>query len=265
MAKVEVERRDAVTVVSLNRPEVHNAIDSEAAALLHSAFVEFAGNDDARVLVVTGRGGQAFSSGADLKDGPNLFTNREDPTCGPLQFSGLDPGKPVIAAIEGYCFAGGLELAAWCDFRIGGRSSEFGVLNRRWGIPLVDGGTQRLARIVGLGNALWLIETGVRIDVEHALRIGLVQDVTPDGEALKWALDLAERIATYPQSSLRADRSSTMAGLSLPLPEGLVLEERAGIPTLGDPDLAEGLSRFSGGDRPEAPTPASEHESSGET
>jgi enoyl-CoA hydratase len=257
VAKVEVERRDAVTIVSLDRPEVHNAIDSEAAALLHSAFVEFAGDDDARVLVVTGRGGRAFSSGADLKDGPDLFTNREDPTCGPLQFSGLDPGKPVIAAIEGYCFAGGLELAAWCDFRIAGRSSEFGVLNRRWGIPLVDGGTQRLARIVGLGNALWLIETGVRIDVDHALRIGLVQDVTPDGEALKWSLDLAKRIAAYPQSSLRADRSSTIAGLSLALDEGLALEERSGIPTLSDPELAEGLSGYASGNRPEPPIPSS--------
>jgi enoyl-CoA hydratase len=258
MAKVEVARRDAVTVVSLNRPEVHNAIDSETAALLHEAFVGFAGDDEARVLVVTGRGGQAFSSGADLKDGPNLFTNREDPTCGPLQFSGLDPGKPVIAAIEGYCFAGGLELAAWCDFRIAARSSEFGVLNRRWGIPLVDGGTQRLARIVGLGNALWLIETGVRIDVDHALRIGLVQDVTPDGEALKWALDLAERITAYPQASLRADRSSTLEGLTLPITDGLALEERQGIPTLNDPDLAEGLSRYASGDRPDPPTPVSD-------
>jgi enoyl-CoA hydratase len=133
VANVEVERRGPVTIVWVNRPEVHNAIDAETARLLHAALVA-AGDDEAvRVLVVSGRGGRAFSSGADLTDGARLFEGREDPASGPLQFFGLDPGKPSIAAIEGYCFAGGLELACWCDFRIAGGTAEFGVLNRRWG------------------------------------------------------------------------------------------------------------------------------------
>jgi len=256
MGKIEIERREAVTVVWLNRPEVHNAIDSETARLLHAAFVEFEEDAHARALVVAGRGEIAFSSGADLSHGPNLFSQREDSASGPLQFSGLDPGKPSIAAVEGYCFAGGLELACWCDFRIAGDTAEFGVLNRRWGIPLVDGGTQRLPRIVGLGNALWLIETGMRIGAGRAREIGLVQEVVPAGGAVHRALELAERVAGYPGASLIADRASAIAAAGVHLEEGLALEERGGIPTLSDPELARGLQRYASGDRPEPPRPA---------
>jgi enoyl-CoA hydratase len=168
VATVDVERRGPVALVWLNRTEMRNAIDAETAKLLHDAFTQLAGDDEVRVLVVAGRGGQSFSSGADLRDGGRLFAEREDPTSGPLQFSGVDVGKPTIAAVEGFCLAGGLELACWCDFRIAGEGSQFGVVNRRWGIPLVDGGTQRLPRIVGLGTALWLIETGVQIDAARS-------------------------------------------------------------------------------------------------
>jgi enoyl-CoA hydratase/carnithine racemase len=256
MDRVEVERRGRVTIVWVNRPEVHNAIDAATARLLRTALVRFGADEDARVLVVSGRGGRAFSSGADLTDGANLFAGREDPASGPLQFSGLDPGKPSIAAIEGYCFAGGLELACWCDFRVAGDTAEFGVINRRWGIPLVDGGTQRLPRVVGLSNALWMIETGVRIDARRAREIGLVQEVVPAGGALERALELADRVAEYPQASLMADREATLAAHGVPLDRGLALEGELGIHTLSDPELARGLDRYASGDRPEPPRPA---------
>jgi enoyl-CoA hydratase/carnithine racemase len=255
MAKVEVERKGPVVVVWLNRPQVHNAIDAETAQLLHQAVVRVRDDDDARALVVSGRGGKAFSAGADLRDGPRLFADREDPTSGPLQFSGLDPGKPTIAAVEGFCLAGGLELACWCDFRIAGQGAEFGVVNRRWGIPLVDGGTQRLPRIVGIGTALWLAETGVQIDVRRAREIGLVQEVVPAGQALDRAIELAERIVGYPQAGLIADRASILAAPGVPLESGLQLEESRGDPTLSDPELARGLERYASGDRPQPPRP----------
>ncbi|SRR6266511_23242 len=254
MAKVEIERRGAVTVVTVNRPEVHNAIDGETGGLLRDAIRSFAHDTDARVLILTGAGDRAFCTGADLKDVGGLAN--PPPAEGPLRFSRLDPGKPTIAAVEGYCFAGGLELAAWCDFRIAGGSAEFGVLNRRWGIPLVDGGTQRLPRIVGLANALWLIETGMRIDAARARAIGLVQEVVPAGQSMARALELAERMSAYPQASLRADRASSIAALGGSLADGLAGEERLGLASLADPEIGEALARYASGDRPEPPVPA---------
>ena len=256
MLKVEVEREGPVGVVWLNRPEVHNAIDAETASLLHAAFTDLRDDDDARAVVVGGRGGKAFSSGADLRDGAALFADRADPDCGPLQFSGLELGKPTLAAVEGFCLAGGLELACWCDFRIAGDGAEFGVVNRRWGIPLVDGGTQRLPRIVGLGAALWLVETGIQIDARRAREIGLVQEVVPAGRAADRALELAERVAAYPRASLVADRSSVLAAQGLPMEQGLALEAERGFPTLADPELARGLERYASGDRPPPPRAA---------
>jgi enoyl-CoA hydratase len=255
MAKVEVERRDRVTVVRLNRPEVHNAIDAETSGLLHEAIEAFAADEEARVLVVTGAGGRSFCSGADLLDGPGLFAaaTSGDELREPLGFASLDPGKPTVAAIEGHCLAGGLELACWCDWRVVGETAQFGILNRRWGIPLVDGGTQRLPRIVGLGNALYLIETGVRIGARRALAMGLVQEVVPDGTALDRAVDLAAHLADYPQSSLRADRSSALTAQGQPLAAGLDGEVAGSLPTLNDPELAAGLERFASGDRPSPP------------
>ena len=256
MPTVEVEARGRVTVVWLDRPEVHNAINGEVAAGLEEAIRRFASDEDARVLIVAGRGGRAFSSGADLLDGPGLFEGRASGFQEPLRFASLDPGKPTIAAIEGHCLAGGMELACWCDFRIAGESAQFGVVNRRWGVPLVDGGTQRLPRIVGLSNALWMIETGVRFGAGRAREIGLVQEVVPDGSALDRALELAERIAAYPWASLVADRASALEAQGLPLHEGLALELAQGMPTLGDVELAAGLQRFASNDRPPPPEPA---------
>lgn len=256
MAKVEVQRRKAVTLLTMNRPEVHNAVDAETAGLLSEAIAGFAADDEARVLVVTGAGGRAFSSGADLKDVQGLMARQDSGRIGPLGFSGLDPGKPTIASIEGYCFGGGTELACWCDLRIAGETAQFGAINRRVGVPWVDGGTQRLPRIVGQGNALYLIETGVRIDAQRALAMGLVQEVVDAGRALDRALELAGAIAEYPQVSLHSDRSAVLASLGLRLPEGLAYEAEVGTPSALHDELAEGAKRFARGEVGDAPPSA---------
>lgn len=238
---VRIEQRDAVVVVTIDRPEVHNCVDTDTASALEDAVRTFDADEAQRVLVLTGAGGRSFCSGADLKHPPRF---RE---AGPMGISRLEPSKPTIGAIAGYCYAGGLELACWCDFRIADETSTFGVLNRRWGVPLIDGGTQRLPRIVGLGNALYLIETGVRVDASAALRMGLVQEVVPAGAALDRALELATRIADYPQSSMRADRTSAIAL------DGIEAERLRGEPTVATDEMAKGLERFRSGDRPEPP------------
>jgi enoyl-CoA hydratase len=231
----------AVTVVTIDRPEVHNCVDTETATLLENAVRAFDADDDQRVLILTGAGGKSFCSGADLKHPPRFRH------AGPMGISRLEVSKPTIAAINGYCFAGGLELACWCDFRISDDTSAFGVLNRRWGVPLIDGGTQRLPKIVGLGNALYLIETGVRIDAKTALRMGLVQEVVATGTAVDRARELAGRIAEYPQLSLRADREGAIKL------DGIDAEAKRGEATVGDLDMVAGLQRFASGDRPAPP------------
>jgi len=255
MPKLLVERRGPATVLTIDRPEVHNCIDGETAVGIARAVTGFTDDPDARVLIVTGAGTASFSSGADLKHAHELWAHGSFHEAGPLGFARLDPGKPTIAAVNGYCFAGGMELAAWCDFRVAAANAEFGVLNRRWGVPFVDGGTQHLTKIVGLGNALYLIESGVRIDARAAREIGFVQEIVPEGHALPRALELAERIAEYPQASLRADRRASRASFGLPLGEGLLFEREHGMVTLGEPEMADALERFATGDRPEPPRP----------
>ena len=179
-SKVVSERRGRTLLVSINRPEVRNCVDAEAAQLLFEAVETFRADDSLEVLVLTGASETAFCSGADLKDTGGLVARPGARESGPMGISRIiDIDKPTIAAVNGYCLAGGLELACWCDFRIAAENAEFGVLNRRWGVPLIDGGTQRLPRIVGLGNALYLIETAALIEAGHALRMGLVQEVVP--------------------------------------------------------------------------------------
>lgn len=255
MEKLTCEQRGAVTVVTLNRPEVHNCVDSETAVALAEAIDAFAADDGAHVLVVTGAGDHAFCAGADLKNVDGLLDHPHAERAGPMGFAHLDPAKPTVAAVNGYCFAGGMELACWCDFRIAAENAEFGALNRRWGVPFLDGGTQRFPRIVGQGNALWLLETGIRIDAARALAIGLVQEVVPPGGALPRALELAAHMAAYPQASLRADRAAALATFGLGLDEGLYLESGRGRPTVREPEMLEGLARFASGPRPEAPRP----------
>jgi enoyl-CoA hydratase len=256
MSKVKTERKGRSFVVTINRPEVRNAVDGETAGLLYEAIEAFRRDDNLDVLILTGTGDVAFCSGADLKDLAGLVSRPHAEEHGPMGISRItDLYKPTIAAINGYCLAGGLELACWCDFRIASRNSSFGVLNRRWGVPLVDGGTQRLPRSVGLGNALYLIETGVQIDADHALRIGLLQEVVPKGQALSRALELAESVSSYPQISLRNDRRSALEGLSLPLAEGLRLERQLHRDSLLDPAMVDAVQRYADGQRPPPPRP----------
>jgi enoyl-CoA hydratase len=240
--EVRYERVGAAAVLTIDRPERRNAVDGATAALLREGFDEFEADGGARVLVLTGAGGEAFCAGADLKA---LDLDVDDPA-GPEGFTRLTPSKPAIAAVDGWCLAGGLELALWCDLRIATPTSTFGFFERRWGVPLVDGGTQRMPRIVGLGRALDLILTGRPVDAEEALRIGLVTEVTAAGAHLERALELAERIAAFPQETMLADRRAAIEGAGLPLVDGLALEHRLGRETLHV--AVEGAARFAAGE-----------------
>jgi enoyl-CoA hydratase len=256
MDELLVDRRGAVTLITRNRPEAHTSITAAMAVGLAETIDAFGADDDARVLVITGAGDRSFCSGANLKDVDELLHHAHTERAGPIGFAHLDPGKPTIAAVNGYCFAGGMELACWCDFRIASANAEFGALNRRWGVPFIDGGTQRFPRIMGQGNALWMIETGIRIDAARAMAIGLAQEVVGEGAALDRALELADRIAGYPQASLRTDRAATLATYGVSLEAGLFMESGLGRPTATDPETIEGLRNFVAGNRPEAPRPA---------
>ena len=256
MTAVLTEARDRALVVTINRPEARNAVNAEVARLLFEAVEAFKADDALDALILTGAGDIAFCAGADLKGGAGLMARPGAQESGPMGFSRItDVEKPTIAAVNGYCLAGGVELACWCDFRIADETSQFGILNRRWGVPLLDGGTQRLPRIVGLGNALYLMETGVMINARQAQRMGLVQEVVSEGQAVGRALELARAISTYPQLSLRNDRRAAIDGLALPLPVGLEMERRLHEASLGDPAMVEGLRRYAAGDRPPPPRP----------
>jgi len=236
---VSFERVGAAAVVTIDRPERRNAVDGPTAAALLEAYERFAADDDARVMVLTGAGDQAFCAGADLKA---LETLDPDAPAGPMGFSRLTPAKPAIAAVGGWCVAGGLELALWCDLRIADETAQFGCLERRWGVPLIDGGTQRLPRVVGLGRALDLILTGRTVAADEALAIGLVNEVVPAGEHRIRALELAETIAAFPQETMLTDREAAHAAQGLPIDEGLALEARLGRRRLTG--ALEGARRF---------------------
>lgn len=256
MAKVETERKGRSLVATINRPEVRNCVDGETAQMLFEAVEAFRREPDLDVLVLTGAGDVSFCSGADLKNLESLVARQGVEESGPMGISRItNLEKPTIAAINGDCLAGGLELACWCDVRIACESAGFGDPARRWGVPLIDGGTQRLPRIVGLGNALYLIETGIVIDADRALRMGLVQEVVPVGQTLPRALELAELISAYPRVSLRNDRSAVYEGLSLPLAEGIRLEVEVHRSSLTDPKMEKRLRRYAAGRRPPFPRP----------
>ena len=215
---VRYERDESVAVVTVDRPERRNAIDNETAAGLRDAFERFERDERALVAVLTGSEG-TFSAGADLK-----AMNLEDRPEGWLGFTRMRVSKPTIAAVEGYCVAGGLEMALWCDLRVASESATFGCFERRFGVPLVDGGTQRLPRIIGLGRALEMILTGRAVDAEEAHAWGLVNRVVPGGEALDEAVELAELIAQFPQRTVRTDRAAVYDGLGSTLEQGLASE-----------------------------------------
>jgi enoyl-CoA hydratase len=240
--ELRYERIGAASVLTIDRPERRNAVDAAAAEAFREGLKEFEADDGARVLVLTGAGGQAFCAGADLK-AMDLDVDHPDGPMGPTR---LTPAKPAIAAIDGWCLAGGVELALWCDMRIATPRSTFGLFERRWGVPLVDGGTQRLPRVVGMGRALELILTGRPVEAEEAQRIGLVNELAEPGRQLERALELAERIAAFPQETMLADRRAAIEGFGLPLADGIALEHRLGREVLEV--AARGAMRFASGE-----------------
>ena len=240
--EVRYERQGSAAVLTIDRPDRRNAVDGATAAALRAGLEDFEADADARILILTGAGGEAFCAGADLK----AIDLDVDHPAGPMGFTRLTPSKPTIAAIDGWCLAGGLELAVWCDLRIATAGSVFGCFERRWGVPLIDGGTQRLPRVVGMGRAMEMILSGRPVDAEKAQRIGLVTEVVEPGRHLERALEMAEKLAGFPQETMLSDRRAALEGAGLPLAEGLELEHRLGREVL---DVAvAGASRFAGGE-----------------
>jgi enoyl-CoA hydratase len=245
---VRIERQGPVWTVVLSRPERRNAVDGPTAEALADAFRSFDADADARVAVLWGEGG-SFCAGADLRAisegrGNQVRPVEED---GPMGPSRMQLGKPVIAAVAGHAVAGGLELALWCDLRVAEQGAVFGVFCRRWGVPLIDGGTVRLPRVVGQGVALDMILTGRPVGAEEALRIGLANRVVPDGESRSEAEALAAEIARFPQRCLRADRRSAFESFSLDERAALANELRHGVEVIRSGETLEGASRFAAG------------------
>lgn len=243
---VRVERRGPVSTVILDRPAVKNAVDRRTAEALAEAFRDFDRDPDASVAVLFGEGG-TFCAGADLgaiaAGDPNRVEVDGDGPMGPTR---LTLAKPVIAAVEGYAVAGGLELALWCDLRVAAEDATFGVFCRRFGVPLIDGGTVRLPRLVGLGRALDLILTGRPVPAAEALAMGLVNRVVPKGEARSAAEALARELAALPQVCLRADRASALSAFDGDLEAAMKRELLGGLEALAQEGVV-GAARFAGG------------------
>ncbi len=257
---VEITHHGAVTQVTLNRPDVRNAVDAETAQLLYEAFLAFDADDNARVAVFHGVNGH-FCAGWDLKAGASLQAEPDDPASGafsnlaftPADTQALGPmgpsrlllSKPVIAAVSGAAVAGGMELALWCDMRVMEQDAYFGVYCRRFGVPLIDGGTVRLPRLIGMGHAMDLILTGRKVEATEALQMGLCNRVVPAGDALKAALELAQQLCRFPQQTMLADRMSAYTQWDMDLPNALHQEWERGKQCLGDG--IEGAGRFASG------------------
>ena len=248
MAKVAIDKDGPVTVVSIDRfAEARNAVDPETALLLREAFLAFDADESQSVAILTGRGG-TFCAGYDLK----VAASRESPALrnpegpGPMGPTRHLLTKPVIAAVEGYAVAGGLELALWCDMRVASESAKFGVFCRRWGVPLIDGGTVRLPRLIGHSRALDMILTGREVDAREAYAWGLANRLVPAGQALAEARTLAEQLTKFPQTCLRSDRRSSYEQWSLEVALALVNEARCGAPAL-QAEARSGAARFAAG------------------
>jgi enoyl-CoA hydratase len=246
---VQFQADGDIATLTLHRPARRNAVDGPTAALLRQAFEAFEADAALKVMVFTGGGGQ-FCAGADLQAlADPALRNEIEPSgtaAGPMGPTRMAFTKPVIAAVEGHAVAGGLELALMCDLRVAARSAVFGVFCRRWGVPLIDGGTVRLPRIVGMGRALDMILTGRAVGADEALAMGLVNRVVDDGGALAAAQQLARQIAAFPQACLRADRVSAHAQWDLPLAQALRQEGAGGYPVVAAEGQA-GAARFAGG------------------
>ncbi|QQS14021.1 MAG: crotonase/enoyl-CoA hydratase family protein [Rhodospirillales bacterium] len=248
MSKVVVEHDGPLTIVSINRfAEARNAVDAETAVLLRAAFEAFDRDDQRSVAILTGAGG-GFCAGYDLKtvagDTPRALHDPEGP--GPMGPSRLLLSKPVIAAVEGYAVAGGLELALWCDLRVASGTAKFGVFCRRWGVPLIDGGTVRLPRLIGHSRALDMILTGREIGAEEAFAWGLANRLAPAGGALAAAKELALSLTRFPQLCLRSDRLSSYEQWNLSVPDALRNEGRRGMAALTR-EARAGAGRFAAG------------------
>ena len=254
MSAVLVERDGVVWTITISRPEVRNAVDGPTAHALAAAFRAFGADEQACVAVLTGADGQ-FCAGADLKavaggfgDGSRANLLAPDMNAdGPMGPTRLRLSKPVIAAVEGHAVAGGLELALWCDLRVAASTAVFGVYCRRFGVPLIDGGTVRLPRLIGESRALDLILTGRPVAADEALALGLANRIVPAGEALAAAHALAHQIAAFPQQCMRNDRASVMAQHGLPLVEALAQEFALGLQTLQSGETVGGAQRFADG------------------
>src|SRR4051794_32535471 len=247
---VHYEAEDRVAVVTIDRPEAANAVDRPTAGALVDAFKNFDADESLAVAVLTGAN-NTFCAGADLKAMQSRDAERvvrvEPEGDGPVGPTRMLLSKPVIAAVEGHAVAGGLELSIWCDLRVAAEDAVFGVYCRRWGIPLMDGGTIRLARLVGHSHALDLMLTGRGVSGEEALRMGLANRLVPHGEALSAAVELAHQIADFPQAALRSDRLSSYEQWSLSLDDALVSEYRHGMATLSTGEMVGGLESYASG------------------
>lgn len=252
-ARTSYERIGGAAVLTITRPERRNAVDRETAAELLEGYRRFEDDPEARVMVLCGEGPEAFCAGADLKAlaevaeevTDEMVDDHVDSPEGPMGFTRITPTKPTIAAISGWCLAGGLELALWCDLRIATETTRLGYPERRWGVPLIDGGTQRLPRIVGLGRALELTLTGRIMAVGEAHEWGLVNEVVAPDAHLQRALELAEGLASFPQETMLSDRQALIRGSTLPLDGGLALEAELGRASIGVG--IRGAGRFAGG------------------
>ena len=248
MPKVTTEIQDNLLIVTINRPEARNAIDHETASALVDAFEAFEADTALLVAVLTGAGGH-FCAGADLK---SIGNPQQSPVIkvdgyAPLGVSRMLLSKPVIAAVEGFAVAGGLELALWCDLRVSAETATFGVYCRRWGVPLVDGGTIRLPRLIGHSHALDMILTGRGVVGPEAKQIGLANRLVPHGQALNAAIELAQSLTMFPQTCMRSDRLSSYEQWGQPLPAALINETKRGLDVLASGETVRGAARFASG------------------
>lgn len=244
---VTYETDGPIAVVTINRPEVRNAVNRETAEALASAFRDFDADQELAVAILTGAGGY-FCAGADLKavatGGGNRTTTTGD---GPMGPSRMRLSKPVIAAVEGFAVADGLELSLWCDMRVAASDAVFGVYCRRWGVPLVDGGTVRLPRLIGESHAMDLILTGRGVSGEEALRMGLANRIVEPGTALAAAREVAAQIAAFPQRCMRSDRLSALEQWDLDFEQAMANETKRGLEVINSGETREGAARFAAG------------------
>jgi enoyl-CoA hydratase len=253
VSETRYERIGAAAVLTITRPERRNAVDAATAESLKRGFESFEADDEARVLILAGEGPEAFCAGADLKALAEAVAAGIDPldwlprfADGPLGFTRLQASKPTIAAISGWCLAGGLELALWCDLRIATEDARLGFTERRFGVPLIDGGTQRLPRIVGMGRGLEMILTGRIVEAAEAHEWGLVNEVVAPGAHLDRALEMAEGLAAFPQTTMLSDRRAAIEGIGMSFTEGIAHEAELGRASVETG--TKGAARFATGE-----------------